>query len=187
MPRDRWHDKTCAQCRKPFRSKRSDARHCSTRCTQQLHYSRHRDVIVARCSEWNRANKQARYLISSRYKTGRRMREGHYPGHISLRDWTRLVNRFGGACAYCGTQGTDLQMDHVVPLSRAGSHGIGNILPACGSCNMRKNGRLLVEWRKSPGSPHRMRAAPSPSAQYRRSVSAFPLPVSTTRNHLPPS
>lgn len=39
-------------------------------------------------------------------------------------------------------------MDHVVPLSRGGRHSIGNILPACESCNLSKHASYLVEWRR---------------------------------------
>lgn len=38
-------------------------------------------------------------------------------------------------------------MDHVVPVSRGGWHAIGNILPACRSCNAKKQRRTIAEWR----------------------------------------
>lgn len=66
---------------------------------------------------------------------------------VSGRDWRRLVMRYEGRCAYCGERG-DLTMDHVIPLSRGGRHAIGNVLPACWSCNCSKRQRLLVEWRQ---------------------------------------
>ena len=69
------------------------------------------------------------------------------PG-VTPKDWQRLVRRFGSRCAYCGTHTSDLQQDHVVPISRGGRHSIGNLLPACGPCNNSKHARFLVEWRK---------------------------------------
>jgi hypothetical protein len=65
---------------------------------------------------------------------------------VSVRDWLRLCERYRYRCAYCGSRG-DLQMDHVIPLSRGGRHAIGNILPACRSCNGSKNARFYVEWK----------------------------------------
>lgn len=65
---------------------------------------------------------------------------------FSPRDWVKLVQRFGGRCAYCGTAATKLEMDHVVPVSRGGQHSIGNILPARRSCNASKNNHFLMEW-----------------------------------------
>lgn len=63
------------------------------------------------------------------------------------RDWARLVNRYGGRCAYCGEEAT-LQRDHVVPLALGGTHGPGNIVPACQPCNYSKGAVPLTVWRK---------------------------------------
>lgn len=61
-------------------------------------------------------------------------------------DWDRVQRRFGYACAYCGSV-RPLQKDHVIPLTRGGDHGEGNIVPACGSCNKSKGRRTVMEWR----------------------------------------
>jgi 5-methylcytosine-specific restriction endonuclease McrA len=39
----------------------------------------------------------------------------------------------------------DLQMDHVIPLARGGSHTYGNIRPSHGLCNRRKHAKLMSE------------------------------------------
>lgn len=81
------------------------------------------------------------------HKRRRRAREsGAKVFRFTEADWNALVARFDGRCAYCGAAGP-LERDHVVPLSRGGDHGIGNILPACIGCNRSKLDRLLVEWR----------------------------------------
>jgi 5-methylcytosine-specific restriction endonuclease McrA len=57
-----------------------------------------------------------------------------------------LKKLYSSACLYCGS--TDrITADHIVPISRGGSHGIGNLAPACWSCNSSKGAKLLVEWR----------------------------------------
>jgi 5-methylcytosine-specific restriction endonuclease McrA len=66
---------------------------------------------------------------------------------VSPRDWLRLLARLEHRCAYCGVGGARLEMDHVIPLARGGRHAIGNVLPACPTCNRSKWDRLLVEWR----------------------------------------
>lgn len=48
-------------------------------------------------------------------------------------------------CAYCGAT-DNMSIDHVVPLSRGGTHDVDNLLPACRSCNSSKGNRLLEEW-----------------------------------------
>lgn len=64
---------------------------------------------------------------------------------VTARDWRRLVARYRNRCAYCG-RARPLEQDHVIPLSRGGRHSIGNLLPACASCNRSKQALLLVEW-----------------------------------------
>ena len=50
-------------------------------------------------------------------------------------------------CFYC--QGKAAHLEHVVPLSRGGQHSIGNLVPACASCNLQKNDRFITEWKMS--------------------------------------
>lgn len=51
-------------------------------------------------------------------------------------------------CAYCGHIG-EITLDHVIPISRGGNHGIGNLLPACRICNSSKRERFITEWKKA--------------------------------------
>jgi 5-methylcytosine-specific restriction endonuclease McrA len=53
-----------------------------------------------------------------------------------------------GPCFYCQAKGS-MSLDHVVPLSRGGTHGIGNLVAACKSCNSSKRDRFITEWQKS--------------------------------------
>ncbi|HCU99918.1 MAG TPA: HNH endonuclease [Dehalococcoidia bacterium] len=63
--------------------------------------------------------------------------------------------RDGWACAYCGRNGRDLTLDHVVPRYRGGAHSWENLVSACKPCNHRKAGR-------TPSEAHmRLRIAPS--------------------------
>lgn len=81
------------------------------------------------------------------------------PG-VSDRDWCRLLRRYGSRCAYCGSSGS-LTMDHIVPIARGGWHSIGNVLPACKSCNSSKCDALLIYWR-SGRAKARLRPAAVP-------------------------
>jgi len=49
-------------------------------------------------------------------------------------------------CFYCGTT-NGITLDHVVPISRGGNNGIGNLLPACLSCNTTKKNKFITEWK----------------------------------------
>ena len=61
-------------------------------------------------------------------------------------DFTRIARRFDYRCAYCGTKPERLDPEHVVPLSRGGHNGIGNLLPTCMPCNSDKRDLTLDEW-----------------------------------------
>lgn len=57
-----------------------------------------------------------------------------------------LLEKFGRACAYCGATGTPLNIDHIVPRSRAGSDRVSNLALACVACNLDKSNLELGAW-----------------------------------------
>ena len=48
-------------------------------------------------------------------------------------------------CQYCGRDGGDLTVDHVIPRYRGGEHAWHNVVGACIPCNRRKAGRTPAE------------------------------------------
>ncbi len=57
------------------------------------------------------------------------------------------INRvYSGNCIRCGSS-ENITADHIIPLSRGGSHGIGNLMSLCKSCNSSKHNKLYSEWR----------------------------------------
>ncbi len=108
----------------------------------------HPELAAEMDRRWHRANRVKQRL----YSEARRFRKVNNPGSVGVseRDWLRMVTIYGGCCAYCGGQFDDLHMDHVIPLVRGGRHAIGNVVPACSSCNFSKNARLLADWRLRP-------------------------------------
>ena len=52
----------------------------------------------------------------------------------------RAMKRDRFQCTYCGTPGTDaeLEIDHIVAVANGGSHHISNLTTACRKCNQRK-------------------------------------------------
>jgi 5-methylcytosine-specific restriction endonuclease McrA len=59
--------------------------------------------------------------------------------------WAALQDAWGG-CAYCGATGTTMQRDCVLALSRGGRYMLGNIVPACRSCNASKCNDEVTSW-----------------------------------------
>jgi HNH endonuclease len=63
-------------------------------------------------------------------------------------DYEVIVAVHGMMCHLCKLPiltRADLQMDHVIPLARGGSHTYGNIRPSHGLCNRRKHAKLMSE------------------------------------------
>lgn len=58
---------------------------------------------------------------------------------FSEKDWQATKEYFGQRCAYCGAEG-ELVIEHAIPINkeRLGEHRLGNLIPACRSCNAKK-------------------------------------------------
>ncbi|WP_306366150.1 RNA-guided endonuclease IscB [Nocardiopsis sp. CC223A] len=61
-----------------------------------------------------------------------------------------LLAKFGRTCAYCGTTGVPLNIDHVRPRSRGGSDRVSNLVLACVPCNQAKADRPVEEFATDP-------------------------------------
>ena len=57
------------------------------------------------------------------------------PGWQKLR--LSVMLRDSKTCVYCGAQATEI--DHVIPVSRGGSHSLSNLVASCTPCNQTKN------------------------------------------------
>lgn len=130
-------DRKCAECGEALPAgSRLSRRFCSRRCINQV-------SLRERRAERYEATERRRALLFGNESVG-----------VSARDWRRLVQRAGGRCAYCG-EVRPLTKDHVIPVSRGGRHAIGNILPACLSCNASKGADFLAAWRLGRTSARR--------------------------------
>jgi|688.fasta_scaffold182956_2 5-methylcytosine-specific restriction endonuclease McrA len=168
----------CAGCnvRMP-EGKRPHALYCTRACKSSA-YSRANPASPAENRERYRKEREHRLEYSKQYqkdnphvpKRAKRKRKSRMAGvgvlHISAKDWNRLVARHHGKCFYCGASGR-MSMDHVVPISRDGRHSIGNVLPACITCNSSKRNRTIMEWRL--GRSVRRARTTSPAAAHDRS------------------
>ncbi|MEU7744801.1 RNA-guided endonuclease IscB [Nonomuraea sp. NPDC049158] len=60
-----------------------------------------------------------------------------------------LLEKWGRTCAYCGTAGTPLQIEHIHPKAPGGSNRISNLTLACRACNQAKNTTPAEEFLRS--------------------------------------
>jgi 5-methylcytosine-specific restriction endonuclease McrA len=113
----------------------------------------HKEAVAATKAAWFQRNKARVY--AKRKEDRARLREHDRKarlnrrgkGNVEWSEWQGLIEEFASHCAYCGKPVEKPEPDHVVPLSRGGLNEIGNLLPACRSCNASKNKKLLSEWR----------------------------------------
>ncbi|TMB59103.1 MAG: HNH endonuclease [Chloroflexi bacterium] len=109
---------------------------------RRAYYRRHRESELAKNLAYHRAHREVRKASDSRRRV---WKLGGGPSFTAA-EWLQLVVRYGGRCAYRGEEGP-LQADHRIPLSRGGSNGIDNILPACRRCNAEKANMTEDEFR----------------------------------------
>lgn len=58
----------------------------------------------------------------------------------------RVMKRDRFRCTYCGIPGTDaeLEIDHITPVSKGGSHHISNLTTSCRLCNQTKGDKAIA-------------------------------------------
>lgn len=76
----------------------------------------------------------------------------------------RLIDLHGRRCWYCGqkidefstrtilrwdfTDGTRLNLEHIIPKSKGGDESLGNLALACANCNRAKSSQEMVDFLK---------------------------------------
>jgi 5-methylcytosine-specific restriction endonuclease McrA len=123
---------------------------------QREWYDRNRAHIYAYAREYAQRNKEQRqaWMDANRAEVRQwvqrrraRLREnGVY--EVTAKDLDFLLRTHNFACAYCGTSldTSTVTWDHIMPISRGGQHSVGNLAPACLSCNSGKCDRTSREW-----------------------------------------
>lgn len=75
----------------------------------------------------------------------RRARANGLPASLSYREWLWCTRQTSSQCLYCGMRPLE-QMDHFLPLCLGGSTVVGNVVPACNVCGLKKGNRHPREW-----------------------------------------
>lgn len=87
------------------------------------------------------------YRLYHRQKSKRRkaLERGSIGIQVTGRQVQARYAQFDHRCAYCGATG-DLHMDHLVPITKGGTHCLGNLIPACTACNFSKFTHEAETW-----------------------------------------
>jgi 5-methylcytosine-specific restriction endonuclease McrA len=123
---------------------------------QQAHWRTHLDDYADYRRLRSKLNSRWKFMTQPSYRLYHRAKSkarkvaqrGGTSTHLSPTHLWQHWCRFDHCCAYCGCTG-DLEIEHVVPISKGGQHHLGNIVPACTQCNSSKRSNDALQWYKT--------------------------------------
>lgn len=103
---------------------------------QRKYNAEHQEEIAKRQRVYARTHLVERQIVESR----RRAKKAQSPvNDFTAQQWRDMQAAYDHRCVYCHKRFKGkLTQDHITPLSKGGAHTITNIVPACRSCNCRK-------------------------------------------------
>ena len=106
--------------------------------------------------EYRQINKKRIAKVSRKYHVSNRERArdaAHRRRSIQMNNGSfkiykkELFKIYNSPCFYCGSL-DKITIDHIIPISRGGTHSIGNLVAACAFCNGSKSNKFLIEWKR---------------------------------------
>lgn len=146
----------CFPCRRIHRAAYRQRSAESIKKQQAENYRRNREKRIAYATQRIKDNPErhrtymaiskkrnhVKVAADSRKRRAKLKENGIY--QISKKELAKLLAK---PCFYCGTK-ERITIDHVIAIARGGTDSIGNLVPACKSCNSQKRELTITEWRK---------------------------------------
>ena len=140
--------KVCATCRPQFEKNYQEVWRARNAAHVRAYSAEHgqRQSTKDKRAAWMNANRDSVRQWSQRRRA--RIRGGG-AFDVSSRDLSRILQRCDSRCVYCNVRldESTLTWDHAIPLFRGGRHSVGNLLPACKSCNSSKRDKTYLEYK----------------------------------------
>ena len=109
----------------------------------QNYRGKNKEVILAKNRAWGKTEHGRFVKNEAHRKRYAREKFSNEVGNHSQEEWIKLLERFKGKCAYCGSS-KKIEVDHIIPISKGGDNKISNIQPLCRSCNSRKKDKIII-------------------------------------------
>jgi len=105
-----------------------------------------RESVLERCRAYKHNNRER----CSVHEHSRRARLNGADGMHTTKQWVSRMEFHGYRCRYCSVSLTikSATKDHMIPLVKGGSNWPSNLVPACSSCNCRKQARTFTQYMK---------------------------------------
>lgn len=127
-----------------------DARYYKeNKSTIQVYYKqwakKNREYLREYCKAWYHENiEHVRMYGRAKEHKRRCMIRNSKNNTLSANEMSQLLIQ-QPFCSYCGDRG-DLEIDHVISVSKNGENNLGNVVVACKSCNCSKGNKELIFW-----------------------------------------
>ncbi len=99
------------------------------------YYQDNKDRIKHQHQEYQMKNREAAATRTAGYRSKKLTLEAT----LTNEQWGVLKSMFRNRCVYCGKKTKRLEREHIIPVSLGGALSFNNIVPACHSCNAKKN------------------------------------------------
>lgn len=107
------------------------------------------DIKKAYYDEWKRNGGKLIRQVNEQHRISLKKSLVH---DLTPEEWSETISYFDNSCAYCGINEEQsihkfesvLSQDHIIPVSKNGPYTKSNIIPACKSCNSKKNAKDLL-------------------------------------------
>jgi 5-methylcytosine-specific restriction endonuclease McrA len=164
----RGHCRTCnAQYAYSWVAKNPDR----AKARSKAHYEANKQLYIDRATNWSKNNpdkmQQIRaktrlkhkdkhaYLIKQWGINNKELKRSYLQKRRALQKQNgvfavtkkELIKLYNNPCFYCGSR-EKITIDHIIPIIKGGTHGVGNLTSACKACNSSKNDDFLTVWKK---------------------------------------
>jgi 5-methylcytosine-specific restriction endonuclease McrA len=145
------HREKVLACYAAYHAAHREEENEKTRIYRMTHRNEHNAKRAARRMAYTAVRRAEQRAATKNYRAAHpeifaasrkryRARKTHAPlNDFTHQQWVEMQDAYDYRCVYCHKRFKGkLTQDHIQPLSKGGSHTYSNIVPACKSCNSRK-------------------------------------------------